>query len=76
MIDRLSAAYAWLKCEEEEDRNCSAVLRAGGIISRAGYKFGADGRYTRLSLLRSQDDFDLLMQRMDALITGDKARNM
>ncbi|XP_010915068.1 tryptophan aminotransferase-related protein 3 [Elaeis guineensis] len=71
-----SPAYAWLKCEREEDKNCYAVLRAGGIISRSGYKFGADGRYTRLSLIRSQDDFDLLIRRMDALITKEKARNM
>ncbi|XP_026661481.2 tryptophan aminotransferase-related protein 4-like [Phoenix dactylifera] len=71
-----SPAYAWLKCEKEEDRNCHAVLRAGGIISRAGYKFGADNRYARLSLIRSQDDFDLLMQRMGALVTKEKARNM
>ncbi|KAK4428361.1 Tryptophan aminotransferase-related protein 3 [Sesamum alatum] len=31
-----SPAYAWLKCEREEETNCNAVLQAANIIGRAG----------------------------------------
>ncbi|KAG0483109.1 hypothetical protein HPP92_011193 [Vanilla planifolia] len=34
--------YAWLKCEQEEDADCEAVLREAGIISRSGKVFEAE----------------------------------
>ncbi|XP_038979371.1 tryptophan aminotransferase-related protein 3-like [Phoenix dactylifera] len=64
-----SPAYAWLKCEMEGDVDCSAVLREAGIISRAGAVFEASSRYARLSLIKTQDDVDLLLQRMEALVS-------
>lgn len=64
-----SPAYAWVKCEMEEDVDCSAVLRAASIISRSGTVFEAGSRYARLSLIKTQDDFDLLLQRMEALVS-------
>ncbi|XP_011100603.1 tryptophan aminotransferase-related protein 4-like [Sesamum indicum] len=67
-----SPAYAWLKCEREEDSNCRAVLRAAKIIGREGSLFESDDRYVRLSLLRSQDDFDLLLRRLNDLISEEK----
>ncbi|KAF3445640.1 hypothetical protein FNV43_RR10816 [Rhamnella rubrinervis] len=63
-----SPAYAWLKCEREEDKDCYGVLKAANIISRKGSLFGAESRYVRLSLLRTQDDFDLLLQRLNKLV--------
>ncbi|KAJ0985578.1 hypothetical protein J5N97_003934 [Dioscorea zingiberensis] len=65
-----SPAYGWLKCEMEEDGECSAVLRAAGIIGREGSMFEADDRHVRLSLLKTQDDFDQLLQKMEALISN------
>ncbi|CAA7397217.1 unnamed protein product [Spirodela intermedia] len=62
-----SPAYAWVKCERKADEDCSSAIRAGGIIPRAGTLYGADSRYVRLSLIRSQDDFDQLLTRMKAL---------
>ena len=62
------AAYAWLKCEREEDKDCNAVLKAVNIIGREGSLFGAEDHYVRLSLLRSQDEFDLLLQRLNKLV--------
>lgn len=64
-----SPAYAWFKCEMEEDVDCSAVLSEAGIISRTGTVFEASSRYTRLSLIKTRDDFDLLLQRMEALVS-------
>lgn len=65
-------AYGWLKCEMDEDQDCEAVLRTEGIITRSGQVFGADTRYTRLSLIKTQDDFELLMQKMEAIISKEK----
>ncbi|RZC90108.1 hypothetical protein C5167_044735 [Papaver somniferum] len=65
-----SPAYAWIKCEKEEDNNCyQALLRDGGIIGRSGSFFSAENRYVRLSLIKSQDDFDWLLKRMNALVS-------
>ncbi|KAL6984258.1 hypothetical protein U1Q18_017635 [Sarracenia purpurea var. burkii] len=64
-----SPAYAWLKCEREEDKECYQVLRAAGIEGRDGNKFGAYSQYVRLSLIKTQDDFDLLLQKMNALVS-------
>nr|XP_043613366.1 tryptophan aminotransferase-related protein 4-like [Erigeron canadensis] len=63
-----SPAYAWVKCEREEDEDCGAILEAAKIKGRAGSVFGAKDRYVRLSLIKSQDDFELLMQRLSELV--------
>ncbi|KAF9599653.1 hypothetical protein IFM89_001599 [Coptis chinensis] len=64
-----SAAYAWIKCERAEDQDCNAVLKTASIIGRGGSIFNAESRYVRLSLIKSQDDFDLLIQNIDALVS-------
>ncbi|KAI3810420.1 hypothetical protein L1987_20032 [Smallanthus sonchifolius] len=67
-----SPAYVWVKCEREEDDDCGAVLEAGNIISRSGRVFSAKDRYTRLSLIKSQDDFELLLKRLTELVSLEK----
>ncbi|KAK9087011.1 hypothetical protein Syun_029405 [Stephania yunnanensis] len=62
-------AYGWLKCERKEDGDCPAVLRAAGVMGRNGSVFHASNKYVRLSLIRSQDDFDLLLRKIDALVS-------
>ncbi|KAK8930589.1 Tryptophan aminotransferase-related protein 3 [Platanthera zijinensis] len=64
-----SPAYAWVKCEREEDADCEAVLKEAGIISRAGTAFDAESRYTRLSLIKTNDDFDQLLLKIEALVS-------
>ncbi|MCL7042726.1 hypothetical protein MKW94_001722 [Papaver nudicaule] len=72
-----SPAYAWVKCEREEDEDCyEALLRDGGIIGRSGSIFHAENRYVRLSLIKSQDDFDWLLQRMDALVSQEQVHEV
>ncbi|KAH6826861.1 Pyridoxal phosphate transferases superfamily protein [Perilla frutescens var. hirtella] len=63
-----SPGYAWVKCEKEEDANCNEVLRAANIIGRAGKKFSVSDRYVRLSLLKGDDDFDLLLNHLKKLV--------
>ncbi|KAM6542254.1 hypothetical protein CsatB_006701 [Cannabis sativa] len=64
-----SPAYAWLKCLREEEKDCYAVLTAANIIGRRGSNYGAEDRYVRLSLIRTQDDFDQLLHRLKILIS-------
>ncbi|KAF5725657.1 hypothetical protein HS088_TW23G00384 [Tripterygium wilfordii] len=67
-IREASPGYAWLKCERNEEKNCYRVLKAGNITGRAGKVFGAEDRYVRLSLLRSQDDFDVMLHHLNKLV--------
>uniref|UniRef100_A0A251T823 Putative pyridoxal phosphate-dependent transferase n=1 Tax=Helianthus annuus TaxID=4232 RepID=A0A251T823_HELAN len=36
-----SPAYAWVRCERQEDNDCAAVLKAGKIIGQSGSTFSA-----------------------------------
>lgn len=65
-----SPAYAWLKCEREEHTNCTEVFRRANIIGREGSRFNAEDRFVRLSLLKSQDDFEQLLYRLKRLVTN------
>lgn len=58
-----------MKCEREEDKDCYEILKAAKIIGREGNLFGAEARFVRLGLLKSQDDFDLLLRRLHELIS-------
>ncbi|XP_076932147.1 tryptophan aminotransferase-related protein 4-like [Bidens hawaiensis] len=68
-------AFAWVKCEREEDDNCNAVLDAGKVIGRPGTLFDDSNRYTRLSLTQSEDDFKLLMKRLTELVDQENGGN-
>ncbi|RVW37388.1 Tryptophan aminotransferase-related protein 3 [Vitis vinifera] len=59
-----SPAYAWLRCEREEDKDCYRALKKAGIIGREGTLFGTASSYVRLSLIKTQDDFDLLLHQI------------
>lgn len=59
----------------EEDKDCYEVLRAGKIEGREGSKFSAEDRHVRLSLIRSQDDFDMLLLRLNKLISEEDGDN-
>ena len=60
-----------MKCEREEDEDCYTVLKTAGIIGRQGTAFGGGSRYVRLSLIKTQDDFDLLMRKINALVSDE-----
>ena len=65
-------AYAWVKCEREEDEDCYEALLKAKIITRSGVEYEAGSRYTRISLLKSDDDFDVLMERLQDLVDAEK----
>ncbi|KAK7380538.1 hypothetical protein VNO78_33051 [Psophocarpus tetragonolobus] len=63
-----SPAYAWFKCERKEDKNCYKILEAAGINGRKGSLYGAEDRYVRLGLIRSKDDFEILINQLKVLV--------
>ncbi|PWA47194.1 pyridoxal phosphate-dependent transferase [Artemisia annua] len=63
-----SPAYAWVKCERDEDVDCGAILEAENILGTSGSTFSDDDRYVRLNLMKSHGDFNLLMQRLNELV--------
>ncbi|KAI4346546.1 hypothetical protein L6164_007435 [Bauhinia variegata] len=71
-----SPAYAWLKCEREEDKDCYRILRAANIIGREGSMFSAEDRYVRLSLIKSQDDFEILADRLMKLVAEEQGHEL
>lgn len=64
-----SPAYAWVECKRKEDKNCEEVFRVAKIIGCPGRKFLAEDRHVRLSLLKSQHDFDMLIHRLKELVS-------
>ncbi|TVU35306.1 hypothetical protein EJB05_17190 [Eragrostis curvula] len=66
-----SPAYAWVKCERE-DEDCHEVLLKAKIITRTGTVFEASKQYTRVSLLKANDDFDALIERFTDLVNAEK----
>ncbi|KAK8705396.1 hypothetical protein V6N13_048999 [Hibiscus sabdariffa] len=75
-IRDFSPAYAWVKCEREEDKDCYAVLKAANIIGRQGNEFGSEDHYVRLSLVRSQDDFNILIHRLQKLVSKEDGASL
>ncbi|CAJ2666275.1 unnamed protein product [Trifolium pratense] len=66
-----SPAFAWLKCDNVLGNiDCYDVLKTFNITGRAGSLFGGTdlNRYVRLSLVRSEDDFDLLLTKIKKLV--------
>lgn len=72
----MMAAYAWLKCERQEDVDCYEVLKVANIIGRKGQSYGTKNRYVRLSLIKSQDDFELLLHNIEILVSLDKNKTI
>jgi hypothetical protein len=66
--------YMWLECTARRDLavdgGCKEVLRRAGIELVAGESYGAaPGRFIRLELLMAQDTFDIVAQRLQALVS-------
>ncbi|XP_030504207.2 tryptophan aminotransferase-related protein 3-like [Cannabis sativa] len=70
-----SPAYAWLKClrkegeGEGEEEDCYEIMRAANIVGRRGSIYGDEDKYVRLSLVRTQDEFDHLLNQLNIFIS-------
>lgn len=59
-------AFAWLKCEDEEE-DCAGLLRRHKILGRSGVSFGCSPKFVRVSMMDRDDNFDLLVQRISKI---------
>ncbi|KAL0324888.1 UNVERIFIED_CONTAM: Tryptophan aminotransferase-related protein 4 [Sesamum radiatum] len=55
---------------QEEDSNCYKVLhQEANILGREGSSFDAENHYVRLSLVKRADEFNLLLDRLEELVS-------
>ncbi|TVU17288.1 hypothetical protein EJB05_33308, partial [Eragrostis curvula] len=58
------APFAWLRCEKENTDDLEGFLREEKIITRGGTRFGADGRFVRISMLDTDEAFNVFIERL------------
>ncbi|KAL7133139.1 hypothetical protein ABFS83_12G120500 [Erythranthe nasuta] len=63
-------AFAWMKCNES-GVDCEKLLKGHKILTRNGKKFGSDEEYVRISMLSRDEEFDLFLQRISAIVHHD-----
>lgn len=61
-------AFAWLKCEGEVG-DCESFLRKHKIYTRGGKHFGGSTKYTRISMLSRDSEFELFTERLPAIVS-------
>lgn len=62
------AAFAWLKCEIGIGRDdCESFLRENKILTRGGKHFGVGSEYVRISMLDTDEKFDLFTERLSKI---------
>lgn len=58
-------AFAWLKCENGIGRDdCEGFLRENKILTRGGIHFGVGSEYVRISMLDTDEKFNLFTERL------------
>jgi L-tryptophan---pyruvate aminotransferase len=67
LLFNVVAAFAWLRCEKEEIGGLEDFLRQKRIITRGGTRFGADAKVVRVSMLDTDEAFDVFIQRLASL---------
>ncbi|KAK6242131.1 Alliinase [Theobroma cacao] len=60
-----SPAFAWLR--SKEGLNCDNLLREHNIVTRGGTTFGVGSKYTRISMLSPDEEFNLFLERLSAI---------
>ncbi|KAF8727967.1 hypothetical protein HU200_018539 [Digitaria exilis] len=68
-------AFAWVKCERKQDQDCYDALLKANIISWSGVDGEASARYTRVSLVKARDDFDVLLERLTDFVNDEKKQS-
>ncbi|XP_016546694.2 L-tryptophan--pyruvate aminotransferase 1 [Capsicum annuum] len=60
-------AFAWLMCKGSEE-DCEKLLKGHKLQTRGGEKFGSYSRNVRISMLGKDEDFNIFLQRLEAII--------
>ncbi|KAF1867516.1 hypothetical protein Lal_00049945 [Lupinus albus] len=59
-------AFVWMKCEKDIE-DCQSLLLQHKIRSRGGKHFGVSQRYVRVSLLDTDENFNLFIDRLSSM---------
>eukprot|EP00250_Pteridium_aquilinum_P003342 c13657_g1_i1 orf=211-1656(+) len=62
-------AFAWIRCQREEDESCVSIFKEAGIVGRGGERCGVTDRYVRLSMLSTDYAFENLLTHVQALLS-------
>jgi L-tryptophan--pyruvate aminotransferase len=60
-------AFAWLRCHKAGVGDLEGFLRENKIMTRGGPKFGVDERVVRVSMLDTDEAFDVFTNRVASL---------
>ncbi|CAN0929435.1 Tryptophan aminotransferase-related protein 1 [Linum grandiflorum] len=58
-------AFGWLTCKE--GCNAMALMKAHNVLTRGGETFGVSSRYTRISMIGHEDEFDRFVHRVSGI---------
>ena len=67
LIARFFLAFAWLRCHKDGVQDLEAFLRENKIVTRGGPKFGVDEKVVRVSMLDTDDAFNMFIGRIASL---------
>ncbi|KAK8456954.1 hypothetical protein SEVIR_3G100800v4 [Setaria viridis] len=59
--------FAWLRCHKDGVEDLEGFLRENKIMTRGGPKFGVDERVVRVSMLDTDEAFDVFINRVASL---------
>lgn len=59
-------AFAWMKCEVDVE-DCESFLQGHKILTRGGKDFGVSPKYTRISMLDRDENFNLFVKRLSTI---------
>ena len=67
LIARFFLAFAWLRCHKDGVQDLEAFLRENKIVTRGGPKFGVDEKVVRVSMLDTDDAFNMFIGRIASI---------
>ncbi|XP_047320737.1 L-tryptophan--pyruvate aminotransferase 1-like [Impatiens glandulifera] len=60
-------AFAWMKSDENKIKDLEKHLKGEKILTRNGNRFGTESNYVRISMLSTNEDFNIFLERMLAM---------
>ncbi|CAL1395253.1 unnamed protein product [Linum trigynum] len=66
-------AFGWLECKEGCD--ASALMKANNVLTRGGETFGASNRYTRITMIGREEEFDCFLERISGIHCVDEDKD-
>ncbi|XP_078180960.1 tryptophan aminotransferase-related protein 2-like [Carex rostrata] len=59
--------FAWIRCEDQKIKDCEAFFKSINVCTMSGRRFGAGAEFTRISMLDTDENFDIFIKRITCL---------